>query len=194
MIFILKKILNKPIVFCISMMLLLYSCGGGFKLPGADARKIPPNAADRVAKNLEEGKGFRLNDTFKGVRGKGNGNFEFATSNELWRASLDVIDFMPLTSANYSGGILITDWYSDGNKQGEAVKINIRFLTNEIRSDALDINIFYKTCDLNLNCTVEKRDSNLKQELIKQILQKATLYKNNQQKEEFIPYPSYQKK
>ena len=160
-------------------------------MPGADARKIPPNAADRVAKNLEEGKGFRLNDTI--TKRGGGGNFEFATSNELWRASLDIIDFMPLASANYSGGILITDWYSDGNKQGEAIKINIRFLTNEIRSDALDVNIFYKTCDLNLNCIVEKRDSDLKQELIKQILQKATLYKNNQQKEDYIPYPSYQK-
>jgi hypothetical protein len=178
-------------VFFIALTMMLSSCAGGLKLPGADARKIPPNAADRVAKNLEEGKGFRLNDTI--TKRGGGGNFEFATSNELWRASLDIIDFMPLASANYSGGILITDWYSDGNKQGEAIKINIRFLTNEIRSDALDVNIFYKTCDLNLNCIVEKRDSDLKQELIKQILQKATLYKNKQQKEDYIPYPSYQK-
>ena len=73
-------------------------------------------------------------------------HFEFASSNELWRASLDIIDFMPLTSANYSGGVIITDWYSDNNPQ-EYIKLTIRFLTNEIRSDALDIKIFYKKCD-----------------------------------------------
>ena len=165
---------------------LLSGCGGGFKLPGGDAKKNPPNAADRVAKNLEEGRGFRLNDLTKK---SGGGNFEFATSNELWRASLDVIDFMPLASANYSGGILITDWYSDGRNQNESIKINIRFLSNEIRSDALDVDIFYKTCDANSNCVIEKKESELQQEIIKQVLQKATVYKNQLKEKDFVPYP-----
>ena len=43
---------------------------------------------------------------------------------------------MPLSSVNYSGGIIITDWYSDGNSLDESVKISIRFLTNEVRADA----------------------------------------------------------
>ena len=67
----------------ISLLFVLNSCGGGFKLPGADARKVPVNAADRVAKNLEEGKGFRINDVINN-KNKSGGNFEFATSNELW--------------------------------------------------------------------------------------------------------------
>ena len=88
---------------------LQYGCNG--KLPGADARKFPADPKLRVKKNLEEGRGFKLNDAFKsGSRGS---VFEFASSNELWRASLDVIDFMPLASVNYSGGIIITDWYSN---------------------------------------------------------------------------------
>jgi hypothetical protein len=95
-------------------------------------------------KNLEEGRGFRVNDALKN-RSKG-GVFEFASSNELWRASLDVIDFMPLTSVNYSGGIIITDWYSSEKEENESIKITIRFLTNEIRSDALDIKIFTRKC------------------------------------------------
>lgn len=172
----------------ISLLFVLNSCGGGFKLPGADARKVPVNAADRVAKNLEEGKGFRINDVINN-KNKSSGNFEFATSNELWRASLDVISFMPLASANYSGGILITDWYSDGSNQKESIKINIRFLSNEIRADALNVDIFYKTCDDNLNCSVEKKNSDLQQELIKEILKVATKYKINQQNENFVPYP-----
>lgn len=164
---------------------MLISCGGGFKLPGGDARKNPPNAADRVAKNLEEGRGFRLNDI-----GNNRGtNYEFATSNELWRASLDVIDFMPLASANYSGGILITDWYSEGNNQNESIKINIRFLSNEVRSDALSVDIFYKTCDANFNCSIEKKQSELQKELVKEILKKASIYKTKRQKENFKPYP-----
>lgn len=185
MIFQINKFLN-PIFLIVFTAFLLSACGGGFKLPGGDAKENPPNAKDRVRKNLEEGKGFRLNDLTKN---KSGGSFEFATSNELWRASLDVIDFMPLASANYSGGILITDWYSDNQNSNESIKINIRFLSNEIRSDALDVDIFYKTCDANANCVVEKKESNLQQEIIKQVLQKATIYKNQQREKDFVPYP-----
>ena len=175
---------NRILIIFVTI-LLLNSCGGGIKLPGADARKVPVNAKDRMAKNLEEGKGFRVNDLGKNI---GGGNFEFASSNELWRASLDVIDFMPLVSANYSGGILITDWYSDGDNN-ESIKINIRFLSNEIRSDALDIDIFYKTCKTNTSCVTVKKESELQSELMREILKKATLYQSNQQKKDFKPYP-----
>ena len=90
----------------------------------------------------------------------GGGVFEFATSNELWRASLDTIDFMPLASVNYSGGIIITDWYSNDQNSNESIKISIRFLTNEIRSDALDIKVFTRKCSENLNCkTYETSES-----------------------------------
>ena len=184
-----KLFTKQKLIFVIFFILLLSlnSCGGGIKLPGGDARKNPPNADDRVRKNLEEGKGFRINDVIKGKRNAGN--FEFASSNELWRASLDVIDFMPLSSANYSGGMLITDWYSGNENSNESIKINIRFLSNEIRSDALDINIFYKVCDDNNICKIEKRENNLQNELTKQILQKATLYKNANQLKNLKPYP-----
>ncbi len=106
----------------------LVSCEG---MPGGDARKNPPDPKERVKKNLEEGRGFRLNDAIQGKGGKG-GDFLFASANELWRASLDTIDFMPLSSVNYSGGIIITDWYSDGNNIDESVKISIRFLTGRM--------------------------------------------------------------
>lgn len=151
---------------------LLISCGG--KLPGADARKYPADPAERVKKNLEDGKGFRVSDLAKN---KG-GVFEFASSNELWRASLDVIDFMPLNSVNYSGGIIITDWYMAESNQDESIKISIRFLTNEIRTDSLDIKVFSKKCtNVKLNCVVKELEGSLSNELKKEILKKATLYK-----------------
>ena len=110
------------------------------KISGADAKSI--TNPKKGSKNLEEGKGFRLNDLGKNKSGT---TYEFASSNELWRASLDVIDFMPLTTANYNGGIIVTDWYSENQNAGESIKITIRFLTNEVRSDALNVKVFYKS-------------------------------------------------
>ena len=143
-----------------------------------------PDPSLRVQKNLEEGKGFRLMDK---VENSGGGNFEFASSNELWRASLDVIDFMPLTSVNYSGGIIITDWYSE-NSEGESIKITIRFLSNEIRADALEIKVFLKKCDVNLNCKISEKSSNLSIELQKEILKKAAIYEKQNVDKNFKPY------
>jgi hypothetical protein len=152
---------------------LQYGCNG--KLPGADARKFPADPKLRVKKNLEEGRGFKLNDMLKSG-GKG-GVFEFASSNELWRASLDVVDFMPLASVNYSGGIIITDWYSNEQSQNESIKITIRFLTNEIRSDALNIKIFTRKCKENLvNCKYIDSNKSLVAELKKEILKRAAKF------------------
>jgi len=160
------------------------SCKNG-KLPGGDARKYPPDPAKRVQKNIEEGRGFRLMDIGKK---KSGGTFDFASSNELWRASLDTIDFMPLASANYSGGIIITDWYSDGNNANESLKISIRFLTNEIRSDALDIKVFYKKCAQYVNCKITDTTGNIVTELKKKILAKATIYAKQNKEKNFKPY------
>ena len=182
------KILKiKRFIIFISIFFTLISCAKeGFFKPG-DARKISPDPRERVKKNLEEGKGFRINDAIKG--GRGATNFEFASSNELWRASLDVLDFMPLTSANYSGGIIITDWYSNSTNPNETIKITIRFLTNEIRSDAIDINVFYKKCDAEYKCVVQKNNKNIEAELRREILKKATIYKDqtNAKNKSFYP-------
>jgi len=174
----------KIFVPIILIIFTLTSCGKGFFKPG-DARKNPPDPKLRVKKNLEEGKGFRLSTAMSGNQGT---NFEFASSNELWRASLDVLDFMPLTSANYSGGVIITDWYSEQNNDNESIKITIRFLSNEVRSDAIDVNIFYKKCISTNNCKVNKQDGQLKKEITKQILAKATIYKKQSKDKNFKPY------
>ena len=127
---------------------------------------------------MEEGRGF----TLTGSANKTNsGNFDFASSNELWRASLDTLDFMPLALANYSGGIIVTDWYSDGSSENEAVKISIRFLTNEIRSDALVVKVFYKNCSMQNNCKVSDRSNELSNELTKKILTQAAVYEQDNQ-------------
>ena len=174
----------RVIIFCVFLSLVLNACNG--KFPGADARKVSYDPKERVKKNLEEGRGFRL-DTAFGNNSKG-GDFEFASSNELWRASLDTIDFIPIATANYSGGILITDWYSDDKNSNESIKISIRFLTNEVRSDALDIKVFYKICEKVVNCIISQKDGNLKTELTKEILKKAAIYKKQTDDKNFKPY------
>ena len=172
--------------FFVIILMLLNSCGKDF-FRGADARKVSPDPRERVKKNLEEGRGFRINDAIKkGARG--GGNFEFASSNELWRASLDIIEFMPLTSANYSGGIIITDWYSEQGNAEESIKITIRFLSNEVRSDAIDVDIFYKKCKAPNNCKINKQDGQLKKEITKQILSKAAIYKKMSKDKNYKPY------
>ena len=174
--------MNSRIIILILIFTLVGACNG--KVPGADARKIPPNAQDRVKKNIEEGRGF----TLMGSNKKNIGEFDFASSNELWRASLDTLDFMPLALANYSGGIIVTDWYSDGSSNDEAVKISIRFLSNEIRADAVVVKVFYKNCSMQSNCKVSDRSDELSAELTKKILTKAALYEKTSKSNEKSKY------
>ena len=174
------KNLNITLLLLVSSILLI-SCGG--KIPGADARKYSKDPEKRVAKNIEEGRGFRLlgQDKFAG------GVFEFASSNELWRASLDTIDFMPLASVNYSGGIIITDWYSTDQNSNESIKISIRFLTNEIRSDALDIKVFNKKCVTQSSCVTSEKEGGINNELKTKILKTAAVYRVEKKRKKSKP-------
>ena len=167
---------KRQILIFLSILVLFTQAGcEALKPKKVDAREFPPDPNERVKRNIEEGKGFRIMDKIN--RGT---NYEFASSNPLWRATLETLDFMPLASANYSGGIVITDWYSENNSPNESVKISVRFLTNEIRSDALDINIFLKKCSENLtNCSISKNNTDLVADLNLNILKKATKYQKD---------------
>ena len=174
-----KKILKLLVFICI-LPFLLNSCANR-----GDARKSPPDPKLRVKRNMEQGKGFRLMD---GIKKEGSTNYQFASTNELWRASLDVIDFMPLSSVNYSGGIIVTDWYSNNEDGNESVKISIRFLTNEIRSDALNIKVFKKVCKVNNNCKISESSEKLIKELKKKILKTAKIYETAKKDKNYKPY------
>ena len=139
------------------------------------AKDYPPEPEKRIKKNLEEGRGF----TIMGQMNKKGGDFDFATSNEMWRASLDILDFMPLTSADYGGGLIITDWYSDQSNLNDSIKISIRFLSNEIRADALKINVFSKKCEKNVNCKISQSNPKIENELKVAILKRAAKYKKD---------------
>ena len=167
--FMTKFNLIKPF-FLLPLILIFLSSCDALKYRPVSAKDYPPDPTERVRKNIEEGRGIRLfGDNEKG------GTFDFASSNPLWRASLDTISFLPLISANYSGGIIISDWYS-GNNENEAIKITIRFLTNEIRADALEIKVFQKRCGVQSNCAITENDGEIVNDLKKNILRKAAIY------------------
>ncbi len=153
---------------------LLANCSKGKFFERSDVKDNPVNVKDRVDRNVEEGRGIRFGKKSRG------GTFDFASSNELWRASVEILDFVPLTNASYSGGIIITDWF-DGNSQENNetkrdLKITVRFLTNEIRSDALKINVHERICKLDTNnCNVNLIQSNISNEIKLAILKKAAI-------------------
>ena len=166
--------LIKPILPIIFFLLFLLTSCGIHK--ASDARAVSPNVDERVKQALQEGRGFRIGSGM----GKGGTRFEFASSNELWRASLDVLDFLPLSNVDYSGGIIITEWYSEGTSSDEAIKITIRFLSNEIRADGLDVIIHKRACNKFQQCTIAKIKSSLEEEVKLAILKTATLLEKGQ--------------
>ncbi len=166
------------IVSVLFVCLVLNSCGGGLKLPKpGDARTMEIEGEKRARKNVEEGRGWSLKNIGEGRKT----TYEFSTSNPLWRATFDVIDFMPLVTVDYSGGMIITDWYTDSNTSNDSLKFTIRFLSNEIRADSIKIIIHKKTCKVQSNCIVQKfvsakLENTIRSDIIKKaaILQAAT--------------------
>jgi len=168
------KVLYYPVItlFLLSLASIIVSCGP-FKPKYTDLRKIPGDPKDKRERNIKEGRGFRAMEMFEK---KGSGNFEFASSNAMWRATLDLLDFTPLSNVDYSGGVIITDWFSESGDQ-DPIKITVRFLSNEIRADGLKVIIHKKICKKIDDCKIVKIDSTLGQEIKLAILKKASIMK-----------------
>ena len=163
-----SKFMNNFTKFILILLslIILSSCG---IYKRSDVKDNPVNVQDRVRKNIEEGKGVRFN-----IGKRKGGVFDFASANELWRASVETLDFVPLVNASYSGGIIITDWFNGGKDNNRDLKITVRFLSNEIRSDALKVIVHEKICTNN-NCVTNLIDSKISSEIQLAILKKATL-------------------
>ena len=156
----------------------MVSCGP-LKPKKVDLRKIPGDPKDKRKKNIEEGRGFRVMGMIDG--NKKSGNFQFASSNEMWRASLDLLEFTPLSNVDYSGGVIITDWFSETSAQDE-IKITIRFLSNEIRADGIKVIIHKKICkkEDKTDCKIIQEDTTLGQEIKLAILRKAATIEDSE--------------
>ena len=165
-------IFHSKIKIFVTLLLFLNLTNCGFIDKPDWSKTAEPSGKKRAQQNLKEGKGISLIPTKK--RG---GDFLFASSNPLWRASIETIDFMSLATVDYAGGLIITDWYND-KSSNEAIKITIKFLTNEVRSDALAIDIHKRICSNSINCKISKINSEISFEIKEKIIRQAAIYQN----------------
>jgi len=171
-----KQIETLKILTLLLVFFTFLSCGGFKKV---DQRQMPDGAAAKARKNIDEGRGVSIGKALK----RGSTTYQFSTSNPMWRASLEILDFLPLTTVDYSGGIIITDWYSDNSGNSEAIKISLRFLANEVRSESLKIIVHKRVCLTNQNCKVSLlSQTKIKSELHSAILRKAALLEKESKK------------
>ena len=167
-----KQKFYNTLIVSVMFLVLLSSCNA-FKPKMTDSTENPVKGAKRARKNVETGKGVSIG----GALGKRGGTtYEFSTSNPMWRASLEVLDFLPMNTVDYSGGMIISDWYT-GEGSNDSIKISIRFLSNEVRTDSLKIIVHKKKCSQGINCRVSLMDnSTISQELRVAILKKAAFF------------------
>ena len=145
-----------------------------------DQRQMPDGAEAKARKNIDEGKGMSIGGLIS-KRGGGT-TYEFSTSNPMWRASLEILDFLPLSTVDYSGGMIITDWYSESNSD-ESIKITIRFLSNEVRSDNLKIIVHKKKCVSATSCVVTQLGNNeISNEILSSIVKTAARFEREDKK------------
>ena len=160
--------------FLLLFLILSLSLSGCGIYKRSDIKDNPGNVEERVRRNIEEGRGIKFGNL--GSKAS-SGTFDFASSNEMWRASIEILDFVPLTNASYSGGIIITDWFSNNKKKTvnkKEIKITVRFLSNEIRAEGIEVIIHERICEQNnTNCKITKKKSKLESEIKIAILKKA---------------------
>ena len=143
-------------LFIIFLTVSLSACKA-LKPKWTDTRKVPVDARERALKNVKEGRGVSISGLAKN---RGGGQYEFSTSNPMWRASLEILGFFTINHCRLFCGIIITDWYNDSNSN-ESIKITLRFLSNEIRADSLKVIVHRKKCSINQNCAIVKIQSKI---------------------------------
>jgi hypothetical protein len=155
------------------IILFLFGCSGNKIDPvTGKAETFEPNANERAKKYVEENP-----ITLFGKDKKDNTIVNFGTSNVLWRAAIKSLDFLPLTSIDYNGGIIISDWYNENASSNDQIKIQINFLSNDIKSESIIVIAHKKTCDTTGNCKIKKLENDFSSSVKESILNSARLIK-----------------
>ena len=166
----------KKLIAILLISLITAGCGGFKKV---DNRNVPVKGMERAKKNVEEGRGVSLGEM---ARGRGKTSYEFSTSNPMWRAKLETLDFLPLATVDYSGGLVITDWYTDTDAASDSLKITVRFLSNEIKTNSLKVIVHKRTCKEFNKCKTNILQSKISEELTRTILAKAVVLEKNKKR------------
>ena len=174
-----KLIKNQVFLF----FLLFFFTNNCTKIDPVTGEKIliEPNSKIKAENAAKDGKGL-FGDISVGKQSATV--FDFATSNVLWRATLKSLDFMPLINADYSGGVIVYDWYAENLNSNEQIKVSVRFMNNEVRSDSIEVLVHKKICDANNKCTTTKMDKNFINEIKDRIIVSARLMKIEESKKE----------
>ena len=130
----------------VSMAYTLSACGladpNQVLVPSDPKRDRGPTAGTSILGGTGGIKLFGSSDEESGSTGSGIG-----VNSHLWRASLDTISFMPLSSADPFGGVIITDWYSPPETPRERFKLTIFILDRALRADGLRVAVFREERD-----------------------------------------------
>lgn len=174
-----KKIINLTLI----LILALFAVACSKNKEAADGTVFKETKRDPNLKNrADEFKGSLLGGK-DGIFGGGSSSAQFAADNILWRASLQTLNFTPLVSANYSGGVIVTDWYSKANSN-DAIKIQVVFKSDELNTNSIEIISHKRICNAN-GCQTSTVDQNFNSEIKNKILQTAralSVEKKNKEK------------
>ena len=167
-------------IYLILSILLLSNCSSKDPITGEKVL-IDPNPEKRAAEYRDKGGGI-LGDINK--IGKSSNTFDFASSNVMWKATLKTLDFLPLSNTDYSGGIIVYDWYSQTNNPREQIKISVRFLSNELKTDSIKVIAHKKICDSADKCSNSTLDEKFSNTIKENIITSARLLKIEEAKKE----------
>ena len=159
--------MKKVIVFII--MLNLISCTSLKN----DGEQIEPNVQKRSEAAAKQGGGITL---FGGDK-KNSGTIDFSSTNVMWRATLKTLNFLPLVSADYSAGLIVTDCYSEQKLGKEQIKIQVSFLSNDLKSESIVVSSFKRICEPNGICTNSSVNESVNKEIKDSIITNARLLK-----------------
>jgi hypothetical protein len=165
----------------ILILLAILSCTKSDPVTGES--KIPEPSVEKRAREFAD-KGGGIFGDINNKKSGGSTSVDFATSNVLWRATLKSLDFLPLLNVDYAGGIILYDWYSEDLNSREQIKVTVRFLNNELRSDSIDVIVHKKNCESFENCRTIKLQNNFSSQLKDNILSVARLIKIEEAKKE----------
>ena len=163
------------------LFLLIINCSKTDPITG-EKILIEPNPQVKARQAVDQGGGI-FGDVLKGGKSSNSNTYDFSSSNILWRATLKTLDFMPLLNADYQGGVIIYDWYSDNENYKEQIKVTVRFLNNQLRSDSINIIAHKKTCEENTTkCKTIKLDDKFSSEIKDTILTSARILRIEEEK------------
>jgi hypothetical protein len=169
---------KNKLTFSLIILIILSSCSSN---PFKSSKKDKPNEEltqkkKRAVFNVRE----KINSNESGIVFGGKKKDNFGKQNIMWVATLEVLNFLPINSLDYNGGLISTDWYSNENSN-ESIKINVSFLSPEIKTSSVEVKAFKKICTNSTSCKViptsKTFNSKIKDQIFEQV--RSINLKNN---------------